>query len=203
MNEQESFWSGKFGIDYINRNQSKDLKISNKVFFEKIFKNISSISTLIEFGANVGMNLEAIKSIYPKIKMHAVEINKEASDILRKKNICSVTHSSILSYSENIKFDVSMVKGVLIHINPIELKNVYKILYNSSDKYILIAEYYNRKPIELDYRGHKNKLFKRDFAGEIMAQFSDLELIDYGLVCYNAKYAPQDDITWFLLKKQK
>ncbi len=203
MNEQESFWSGKFGIDYINRNQSKDLKISNKVFFEKIFKNISSISTLIEFGANVGMNLEAIKSIYPKIKMHAVEINKEASDILRKKNICSVTHSSILSYSENIKFDVSMVKGVLIHINPIELKNVYKILYNSSDKYILIAEYYNRKPIELDYRGHKNKLFKRDFAGEIMAQFSDLELIDYGFVYYNDKYAPQDDITWFLLKKQK
>lgn len=46
----------------------------------------------------------------------------------------------------------------------------------------------------------KNKLFKRDFAGEIMNKYK-YELIDYGFTYRYDKF-PQDDLTWFLLKKK-
>jgi len=70
-------------------------------------------------------------------------------------------------------------------------------------KYILIAEYYSTKPTEIIYRNYKNVLFKRDFAGEMLDQYSDLTLIDYGFVYRRDNLFPDDDINWFLLKKNK
>ena len=52
------------------------------------------------------------------------------------------------------------------------------------------------------YRGEKNKLFKRDFAGELMDQYPDLKLIGYGFKYKRDNNFPQDDMTWFLLEKQ-
>lgn len=92
-------------------------------------------------------------------------------------------------------------KGVLIHINPDMLQKVYDKLYGCTSKYLLIAEYYNPKPVAIDYRGHENKLFKRDFAGELMDKFSDLTLRDYGFIYHRDPSFPQDDVTWFLLEK--
>jgi spore coat polysaccharide biosynthesis protein SpsF len=74
-------------------------------------------------------------------------------------------------------------------------------MYNLSNKYILIAEYYSRDVREINYRGNENKLFKRDFCGEIMDKYKDLKLIDYGFVYYRDNNYPLDDISWFLLKK--
>jgi len=66
----------------------------------------------------------------------------------------------------------------------------------------MIAEYYNPTAVEIAYRGHEGKLFKRDFAGEIKQRFSDLVLVDYGFVYHGDPVFPQDDVNWFLLKKQ-
>jgi spore coat polysaccharide biosynthesis protein SpsF len=65
----------------------------------------------------------------------------------------------------------------------------------------MIAEYYNPSPTAMSYRGNSNKLFKRDFAGEMLNKYPDLELIDYKFVYHRDNNFPQDDITWFLLKK--
>lgn len=46
----------------------------------------------------------------------------------------------------------------------------------------------------------QTKLFKRDFAGEIMSRHKDFELVDYGFVYHGASF-PQDDVNWFLLRK--
>jgi len=97
---------------------------------------------------------------------------------------------------------VSLIKGVLIHINPAMLPAVYEKLYAASHRYILIGEYYNPSPVTIPYRGHEDRLFKRDFAGEMLETYSDLTLVDYGF-CYKRDTAfPQDDITWFLLEKR-
>ena len=88
------------------------------------------------------------------------------------------------------------------HINPEQLSEVYHKLYLASKKYILIAEYYNPTPVSMPYRGHENKLFKRDFAGEMLDKFQDLFLLDYGFVYHRDNLFPQDDINWFLLKKK-
>ena len=70
---------------------------------------------------------------------------------------------------------------------------------NSWDRWL--DEYYNPKPVSINYRGHKDKLFKRDFAGEIMNKYKSLKLVDYGFVYHGDGSFPQDDLTWFLLKK--
>ena len=93
-----------------------------------------------------------------------------------------------------------LCKGVLIHINPKQLNKVYEKVYSLSNKYILFAEYFSPNPEKIKYRNHKNKLFKRDFALEIMHKYKNLKLIDYGFVYHKDKY-PVDNLNWFLLKK--
>lgn len=90
---------------------------------------------------------------------------------------------------------------MLIHIAPQHLQAVYQKLYNASNRYILISEYYNPTPVSVEYRGHKDKLFKRDFAGEMLDCYSDLKLIDYGFVYRRDAHFAQDDTTWFLMQK--
>jgi hypothetical protein len=65
----------------------------------------------------------------------------------------------------------------------------------------MITEYYNPTPLAMDYRGHKDRLFKRDFCGEILDMYSDLELINYGFVYHRDPKYPVDDLNWFLIEK--
>ena len=86
----EKVWSGKFGNQYIDRNKNEELLKSKTIFFKKIIKNKYKIKNAIEFGCNIGLNFQAIKNINNKIKLHGVEINKQAVDILKKKNMQSL-----------------------------------------------------------------------------------------------------------------
>ena len=77
---------------------------------------------------------------------------------------------------------------------------MYENLYRLSNRYILINEYYNPTPLTVEYRGAKDRLFKRDFAGELMDRYS-LRLVDYGFLYHRDNYFPRDDSNWFLLEK--
>lgn len=201
--EQENFWAGPFGDDYIKRNKSEAYLASNLNFFAKAFRQIGKPHSLVEFGANVGMNIMAIKLLFPTIKLFGVEINqtaaKELAGVIGEDH---VFNGSLLDYQPKEQFDVCLIKGVLIHINPDRLDEVYSKLYHCSHRYILLAEYYNPSPVTVPYRGQHDKLFKRDFAGEMLDKYPDLELVDYGFCYKRDKAFPQDDITWFLLEKK-
>jgi len=198
--EQEKFWEGQFGDEYINRNR-KGIA-SNLSFFSKVFSKTISVNSIIEFGANIGVNLAAIHELCPQAILAAVEINSLAVSELKKHLFISeIYHESILNFHAKNSYDLVFTKGVLIHINPEKLSNVYDLLYQSSRRYILIAEYYNPKPVEVLYRGHDGKLFKRDFAGELMDKYPDCELVDYGFVYHRDPIFPLDDLTWFLISK--
>lgn len=200
---QENFWAGQFGDEYIGRNQGSDLLASNLSFFSKMLNAVERLNSCIEFGANIGMNLKALSLLFPRMKMSAIEINTAACGELKKFLPSQNIHNmSIFDYNSEDKFDLSFIKGVLIHLNPDMLEVVYKKLYNSTSKYILVAEYYNPTPVTIPYRGHSDRLFKRDFAGELLDRFTDLKLVDYGFVYRRDPKFPQDDITWFLLQKQ-
>ena len=108
---------------------------------------------------------------------------------------------SVLDYKPKKKFDLAFTSGVLIHLPPNKLKYAYNVLYNSSKKYILVSEYFNDYPEQVIYRGHKNKLFKRDFAKEIKNLYN-LELIDYKFMWSEDNIFPCDNTTWFLFKKR-
>tara|TARA_B100001093_G_scaffold163236_1_gene155611 strand:- start:7317 stop:7937 length:621 start_codon:yes stop_codon:yes gene_type:complete len=200
--EQESFWAGKFGANYIDRNSGENLLASNLNFFSKSLKQIKKIKSCIELGANIGMNLKALKLLYPGLNIDAVEINQQAC--LELEKVVGKTHTfnkSIFDFNSNLKYDFVLIKGVLIHINPDRLSDVYKKLYQLSNRYILIAEYYNPSPVAIAYRGHNDRLFKRDFAGEFLNKFPNLNLVDYGFIYHRDQNFPQDDITWFLIEK--
>jgi len=200
--EQEKFWAENFGNDYIQRNQGDDLLASNLNFFTKALAGAGKLNSCIEFGANIGMNLKALKLLYPSIVLKGIEINKQAANelgnVIGKEN---VINSSIFDFDADQKAEISLIKCVLIHINPEMLDLVYQKLYDSSSAYILIAEYYNPTPVAIPYRGHQDRLFKRDFAGEFLKKFKSTSLIDYGFSYRNDPAFPQDDITWFLIKK--
>lgn len=199
---QEEFWAGDFGKEYNSRNDGSDLLASNIKFFSLALKQASKISSCLELGANIGMNLRALKLLYPKINLSAVEINPHAVKILGKfigsKNIFQ---GSIFDFPVVGKSDLVLIKTVLIHINPEMLNAVYEKIHQASSRYILLCEYYNRTPVSITYRGHEDRLFKRDFAGEMLDIYSDLVLIDYGFAYHRDPAFPQDDITFFLMKK--
>lgn len=200
--EQEEFWAGQFGDEYTNRNQGDNIVASNLSLFSTIFSNTNKINNILEFGANIGLNLIAVKKLLPNAEISAIEINNKAIKELKKnKSINKIYAQSILDFKIDYQRDLVFSKGVLIHINPEELNNVYDKIYNSSKKYICIIEYYNPIPVNVKYRGYDNKLFKRDFAGELLEKYKDLELVKYGFVYHRDNLYPQDDLTWFLLKK--
>lgn len=201
--EQEEFWATDFGDEYIQRNQGAHLLAANLNFFTKALKQAGRIESCKEFGANIGMNLKALKLLYPDIQMKGVEINEKASQILGDLiGSEHVFNGSIFDSPIDRKVTLSLIKGVLIHINPEMLNIVYQKLYDSASKYILIAEYYNPSPVAINYRGHSDRLFKRDFAGEFLEKYEDTQLVDYGFAYRKDPAFPQDDITWFLIEKK-
>lgn len=198
--EQEEFWATEFGAQYIERNNSLNLYAANLNFFSNIVSHMSeACDSVLELGANIGMNVGPISQLLPECKYTSVEINPEACKQLELTG-CEVIQGSILDFKSDQSFDLTFTKGVLIHINPNELGNVYKALYENSRRYILVAEYYNPNPVAIPYRGYEDRLFKRDFAGEMLETYSDLSLVDYGFAYHKGKF-PQDDITWFLMEK--
>jgi pseudaminic acid biosynthesis-associated methylase len=199
--EQENFWAGEFGDEYLKRNRGEKPIAANIALFSKVLQRTNGIESIIEFGANIGLNLEAIAILRPQINMSAIEINQNAVESLKRFDNLHIHHSSILDFTPERLHDLVLIKGVLIHINPEELSRVYDLLYQSCGRYICIAEYYNPTPVELGYRGHTGKLFKRDFAGEMLDKYPDLTLLDYGFAYHRDNSFPQDDITWFLLEK--
>lgn len=202
--EQEAFWAGSFGTDYIGRNDSRELLASNLNFFTQALRRTGRIGSCLEFGANVGMNLRALKLLHPAMRQCGIEINAEAArrlgEFVGEEN---VFHGSIFDYPVGETFDLVLIKGVLIHLHPDMLEATYRKLVEASRRHVLVCEYYNPSPVSVPYRGHADRLFKRDFAGEMLERFPQLELADYGFAYRRDPAFPQDDINWFLLQKKE
>ena len=141
-------------------------------------------------------------SLYPGLQVEAIEINATAAAAL--KNVIpreNIHLTSVLDFTPEHAYDLVLAKGILIHVNPNFLTAVYEKLYLSCGRYILICEYYNPSPVSVVYRGEADRLFKRDFAGEMLDRYGELRLVDYGFAYHRDASFPQDDITWFLLEK--
>ena len=200
---QERFWCGEFGTEYIDRNKGAALLASNLNFFVNALRQAGKPASCIEFGANIGMNLKALQLLYPEQDQYGIEINADAAAELGKTiPEVNVHHGTILEYNASQVCDLVLIKGVLIHINPDVLPQVYDKLVESCGQYLLLAEYYNPAPVAIPYRGYDDRLFKRDFAGELMERHLQMQLVDYGFSYRRDTSFPQDDITWFLMEKK-
>ena len=200
---QEAFWAGGFGTEYINRNGDTAALAGRTHLWSTILGRASGIGSAAEFGANIGLNIHALGRLLPAAELSAIEINAEAVGQLRRIEGLGVHHGSILEPQLERAHDLVFTVGVLIHINPEVLPAVYDNLHAASRRYIVLAEYYNPRPVAIPYRGHEDRLFKRDFAGDMLDRFDDLKLVDYGFCYHRDAHFPMDDITWFLLEKRR
>lgn len=198
--EQESFWAGTFGKDYIKRNNSEQLLFSKVSMWARMLRSAHGVDSAREFGCNIGLNLLALKRLKPDLALSGVEINKIAADEAAALGVAAIKNGTILDPVDADPVDLTFTSGVLIHINPDFLEAVYDNLVNNSRRYVLVAEYYNPVPTSVPYRGHADRLFKRDFAGDLIDKYG-LKLLDYGFIYKRDNWCPQDDVTWFLMEK--
>ena len=169
----------------------------------RMLAKAAPVESAFEIGCNIGLNLMAIKRVSPTTELEAIEINSGATEQANALGIAKVTNASALDYTPTRTYDLSMICGVLIHLNPAVLPDVYDLLFKTSNRHILLFEYYNPTPVEVNYRGHEGRLFKRDFAGEMLDRFEGkLKLADYGFFYHRDPLSWSDDGTWFLLEKK-
>lgn len=190
MKYQEDLWINKFGNDYIKDNSNSKYIAWKASIFRNIFLSCKiSVKSLLEYGANIGLNIPAIKSYYPFIKYYAVEINKLAFNQLKKRNIYSY-HQSIFD-ELNIKCDLVLTFGLLIHIAPDDLNEAYKILYEHSNKYILMIEHFSNNIETKKYRDYDNAFFKGNFANDFIKLYPSAKIIKGGII--------KGDLSWKLI----
>jgi pseudaminic acid biosynthesis-associated methylase len=198
--DQESFWSGEFGTQYAQRNVGAHLVAANTALWARILGAAVEVASVLELGAGTGLNLVALRRLLPHARLGAVEINPHALAELRRLGDVRVFAQSVRAFEPDEPWDLVVTKGLLIHIEPDHLADLYDRIYRCSARYICVAEYYNPTPVEVPYRGHRGRLFKRDFAGDLLDRYADLALRDYGFVYHRDRFA-QDDLSWFLLAK--
>jgi pseudaminic acid biosynthesis-associated methylase len=128
--EQEELWAGEFGLNYINRNNSKISSYNTAAMWSKMLHATNNVKSIREFGCNIGLNLVALKYLQPSLQLSGYEINKEAVRQAKESNVAKIKECSILEKFEDEKVDLTFTCGTLMHINPDYLNKVYDNLVN-------------------------------------------------------------------------
>lgn len=196
---QERFWKDDFGTAYARRNQNlAELRVP---FFRGLLGRTGPLLSACELGANIGENLQALRTLSPDMKLTGVEINSFACSQLSRIEGVQGWQGAIQDYTPNETFELVFTCGVLIHINPGDLPQIYGQMFRLSRRFILINEYFNPVPQEITYRGEPERLYKRDFAGEFLDLHGPgLEVVDYGFLWKRLEPA-WDNTTWTLFRK--
>lgn len=203
MNEQETFWL-KSQNSYVTKNSEFDLSSGLKAW-NKILNKISkeSIESILECGSNIGRNINFLNNVLPFASKNIIEISPEAYSIVTTKYQISETFLGPIKNAQfSGTFDLVFSSGVLIHVHPDDLLQTISRIYQLSNKYVLIIEYFSRTPQMIEYRGQKNLLFKQDF-GKLFLEHYSLKVLDYGFL-WGVEYddAGFDDMTYWLFEKQ-
>ncbi len=200
--EQEVFWAGSFGDEYTARNQGPEILAANRVLFADVLRRTRNVQSILELGANVGNNLRALRDLLPRAALSGVELNATAAQALSAWGDADVFNESLLEFASERRWDLVLVKGTLIHLAPERLPDAFRVVERCARRYVCFVEYYNPSPVEVTYRGHSARLFKRDFAGDYMRQHPEFQLLDYGFVYRGDANFPQDDVTWFVMERR-
>jgi SAM-dependent methyltransferase len=137
-NEKNGTWYGDFGIRYTLRNKIIPEKLVP--FYKKILKGIV-VEKILEVGCNRGHNLIAI-SYCGQYDLYGIDINPYSILVARDNREINFAWGNIFDilYKDNY-FDLVMIVGVLIHINPEKLKEAITEVLRVSKKYFLMMEY--------------------------------------------------------------
>lgn len=111
---QENFWAGDFGDLYCDRNSGDRLRLNNVVFWAQIIRRIPHPpKSVLELGANIGLNLQVMAQLIGGVSLTGVEIDKKAAQELREWGGAEVIEGSLLDFRDERKWDLVFTKGVL------------------------------------------------------------------------------------------
>jgi len=211
ITEQMKKWAGEFGEEYTDRNAlsleemealyKRNYGVTRAELNERFLKGIDRSIRILEVGSNIGNQLLCLQkmrfgNLYGiELQSYAVELSKS-----RTRRINIIEGSAFDIPYEDGYFDLLFTSGVLIHISPSDISMAMREIYRCTRGYIWGFEYYADKYIEITYRGHRNLLWKADFARLYLDQFGDLELVKEERL----QYLDNDNMdTMFLLRKRR
>ncbi len=201
--EQEAFWAQQYAQEYIARNGQWDVELGAQAWRQMLARADQPITNFLECGCNIGRNLDLLAQVLPQAQPSIIEISTPAFDfVTRRHRTAHAFNGPILEAKlPQQAFDLVFTTGVLIHIHPDQLLATMRRMFEHSRRYILMGEYFNRTPVMLEYRGERDRLFKRDF-GKLFAENFDVTVKDVGFLWgHQFDAAGFDDTTWWLFEK--
>jgi len=204
--DQLRFWRGEFGNAYTDRNDAVAEHLRARVaMWAPIMATMVGAppQTVLEVGANVGNNLRALRQL-SGAEFFALEPNAKARQKLIGDGVVPSGNvrdgfAAAIDFPDN-SIDLVFTSGVLIHIHPNDLLASCREMHRVSRRYVVSVEYFADTPTELGYRGHDERLFKRDFGGFWLDNFADLRVVNYGFAW--KRLTGLDNLTWWVFEKQ-
>jgi len=204
--EQVKFWRGDFGDTYVDRNATSHDQMKMRIsMWVRILAHMAGDmpKSILEVGPNIGLNIRAMKMLCDA-EYFAVEPNAKARKTLIEDGLLPEANLQD-AFAGNFAMppapvDLAFTSGVMIHIHHDDLLPACTNIYNATKKYIVCNEYFSDRPEILQYRGHGDKLFKRDYGSFWLENFPDLKCLGYGF-----EWKPltgMDNATWWVFEKR-
>lgn len=205
-NPQAEFWKGEFGDAYTDRNVASVEQMQARLaLWSEILSHMISAppASILEVGANLGLNLRALRLLTSARRL-AVEPNKKACKILIQDGVVAPDDvreglASAIDFPDRVA-DLAFASAVLIHIHPDNLQVSLNEIHRCSRRWIGCIEYFSDKLETVEYRGHNDRLFRRDFGALWLDSFEDLRVVAYGFAWKRA--TGLDNLTWWLFEKR-
>lgn len=213
MNKQKKEWGNKFGEEYTKRNMfnpselnqlySNRYGITRNEMNHEFLEFMDRDCMILEVGSNIGNQLNLLSKMGFK-NLYGLEINSLAIENSNRSNaglpIYVVKGDALNIPFKDGFFDLVYTSGVLIHINPENIRKAIDEIYRCSKKYIWGFEYYQPSGyVEIEYRGKTGMLWKTDFKRLYLEKYPHLKLIKENHYSYNENNELIDQM--FLLEK--
>jgi pseudaminic acid biosynthesis-associated methylase len=195
----ESLWGGRFGDDYIERNQKASE--GRAPFWNDILSKYPA-QRVLEVGCNVGANLRWIAQKISPRDVYGLDINENAvREVRRQFPGINVLWSPARDIAfRDGWFELVFTAGVLIHQPEESLRAVMREIVRCSRRWVLCMEYFAERTVEVPYRGQAGALFKRDYGAIYRDEFPSLALRETNRLTREQGW---DDVTYWLFEKQR
>lgn len=187
------FWAGDFGRDYTKRNR---VDWQARMPFWESALEYTAAQSVLEVGCNAGWNLRAIQGLRPSIEVYGVDVNQGAVNEAREQfglEVHCTDALGIRALHDAGSVDLVFTAGMLIHVAPEDLETIMRTIIDISARYVVAVEYASDETLEIEYRGHAGKLWKRPY-GKLYEALG-LRLLSEGTA------GGFDECTYWLLEK--
>ncbi len=208
---QENIWSSDHGFRYVVHHMGEDWKKNNirLPVWTLVLAQVPEITSVCEFGCNIGANLKSINHLNPEIALAGIEINPHAVKLLQKENLGDIHCASILDVDLDRQYDMVFTRGVLIHINPDEVPTVMHNMAKHARHYVMIYEHYSANPHNLDrYQPLSKEVvpgegyqFWRDFSDDFQALYPDWQMVATGVDDTLNQVPEEGDLHWTIFRR--